>query len=263
MELLSPMGWLRATLALVLAALLTGPAAADRRATRIEVQGQVATFVGVITSEHTARLLETVGTRPVDTLVITSPGGDADAGLALAREVRARGWTVRVREFCGSACANYVFPAARRRIVEPGALLLWHGAFSNLQTFEILERHRALRARLADGSARHDELVFAVEQSTLVRTLERLESEVNAFAAELGIDTQLYTLGHRPQQLARESWTVPLAVMARFGLVGVEAPPDYGSRDYLQRWLQAQNLPDDGEIVVLTLDAGGRAVLMP
>jgi hypothetical protein len=97
----------------------------------------------------------------------------------------------------------------------------------------------------------------------LQQTLERLEAEVNAFAAELGIDTQLYTLGQRPQHLARESWTVPLAVMARFGLVGVEAPPDYGSRDYLQRWLQAQNLPDDDEIVVLTLDEGGRAVLLP
>ncbi len=258
-----PMGWLRVVLALGLAALLAGPAAADRRATRIEVHGQVATFVGVITPAHNAQLLEAVGAQPVDTLVITSPGGSADAGLALAREVRARGWTVRVREFCGSACANYVFPAARRRIVEPGALLLWHGAFSNLQMLEILERHRALRARLADGSAQHDELVFAVEHSTLVRALERLEAEVNAFAAELGIDTRLYTLGHRPQQLARESWTVPLAVMARFGLGGVEAPPDYGSRTYLQRWLQAQNLPDDDQIVVLTLDADGRAVLLP
>lgn len=257
------MAWIRPALALFLAALLAGPAAADRRATRIEVHGQVATFVGVITPAHIARLLEAVGAQPVDTLVVTSPGGDADAGLALAREVRARGWTVRVREFCASACANYVFPAARRRVIEPGALLLWHGAFSNLQLLEILERHRALRSRLADGSARPDELVFAVEQSTRVRTLERLEAEVDAFAAELGIDPRLYTLGHRPQQVAPESWTVPVTVMARFGLGGVEAPPDYGSRAYLQRWLQAQNLPDNGEIVALTLDEHGRAVLLP
>ena len=259
--LLSLLGWLRAAPAL--AALLAGPAVADHRVTRIDVQGRIATFVGLITPAHNARLLEAVGGQPVDTLVITSPGGDADAGLALAREVRARGWTVRVREFCASACANYVFPAAQRRIVEPGALLLWHGAFSDLATLEILERHRAMRARLADGSARPDELAFAVETSTLVQKLERLEVEVNAFAAELGIDTRLYTLGHRPRQLAREGWTVPLALMARFGLNGVDAPPDYGTRAYLLRWLQAQKLPDDGQIVVLTLDEGGHAVLLP
>jgi hypothetical protein len=248
---------------LTLLTLIALPAAAQNRTTRIEVQGRVATFVGVISPQRTARLLEAARGQPVDTLVITSPGGDADAGLALAREVRARGWTVRVHEFCGSACANYVFAAAPRRIIEPGALLMWHGAFSNLDTLEILERYRALRPRLADGSARPEELIFAVEHATLVRTLERLEAEVGAFAAELGIDPRLFTLGHRPQRVARESWTVPVVVMARFGLHGVEAPPDYGSRAYLQRWLQAQQLPDDGQIVALTLDEDGRAVLLP
>jgi len=65
--------------------------------------------------------------RPEDQQVLlTSGGGPAVEAMAFADLVAERGLTIRVRQFCTSACATYVLPAARAVVVEPQTVVAFH-----------------------------------------------------------------------------------------------------------------------------------------
>ena len=61
------------------------------------------------------------------TIRITSTGGDQLATLALARDIRQAHASLIVDGLCGGPCANYLFPAATRRIVAPSGLVIFSG----------------------------------------------------------------------------------------------------------------------------------------
>ena len=56
---------------------------------------------------------------------ITSTGGDALAALALARDIHQAHASLIVEGICGGPCANYLFPAAAKRSVLPGGLVIF------------------------------------------------------------------------------------------------------------------------------------------
>ena len=58
---------------------------------------------------------------------VTSSGGDQLAALALARDIRHARASLIVDGICGGPCANYLFPAAARRSVMPGSLVIFSG----------------------------------------------------------------------------------------------------------------------------------------
>lgn len=63
-------------------------------------------------------------------LAVRSPGGDAARGISAAELLQRRGVAVYVHQVCASSCANYLFAGVTRRMVSPGALILFHGGFS-------------------------------------------------------------------------------------------------------------------------------------
>lgn len=65
--------------------------------------------------------------RPGDRLIIRSGGGDLYAGLILGDFVRKHQMSVEIVDFCISACANYVFLAGETKILNPQALVIFHG----------------------------------------------------------------------------------------------------------------------------------------
>uniref|UniRef100_UPI001953676E hypothetical protein n=1 Tax=Serratia marcescens TaxID=615 RepID=UPI001953676E len=50
--------------------------------------------------------------------------------VRLARAIRARGLTLVVQRQCVSSCANFLFTGARRKIVAPGSLVVFHGGIA-------------------------------------------------------------------------------------------------------------------------------------
>lgn len=58
---------------------------------------------------------------------VTSTGGDQLASLALARDIHSVHATLIVDGICGGPCANYLFPAAAKRSVSPGGLVIFSG----------------------------------------------------------------------------------------------------------------------------------------
>ena len=111
-------GRLFATL-VVLAMLLTGPAAAQS----IRVDGETATLVGEIEED----LPDRIASLPEDVrvLVLASVGGYTEAAFDAAKDIRARGLTTYVPEFCFSAC-TMLFQAGVRRIIGVKGSLMFH-----------------------------------------------------------------------------------------------------------------------------------------
>jgi ATP-dependent protease ClpP protease subunit len=62
------------------------------------------------------------------TFVITeSIGGDWEAALAMGILIHRHGWNVEVVDLCASSCANFIFPAGKKKYLHADAMLLYHG----------------------------------------------------------------------------------------------------------------------------------------
>ena len=77
-------------------------------------------------------------------LLITSDGGPHRAGMALARLVRERHWTVRAQQFCLSACSTYVMAMADHVVVDPYTVVGFH--HTGAWMFEATAEHARLPA---------------------------------------------------------------------------------------------------------------------
>lgn len=90
-------------------------------------------YVGKLSAKGNARLfaLYNRSQRKPTTLAIHSPGGDTGLGMALGKWVYKKKLDVKVLEGCHSSCANYVFPAARNKIVSNFAVIGYHGGLTS------------------------------------------------------------------------------------------------------------------------------------
>lgn len=96
---------------------------------RLEVRGDEIRLQGTIdrsTGAAFARMLADPAGRDVRVLRIDSTGGDARASIVIANLVHDRGLDLVVERICGSACAAYLLPAAKRARFEPGAMINLH-----------------------------------------------------------------------------------------------------------------------------------------
>ncbi|WP_197714550.1 hypothetical protein, partial [Klebsiella variicola] len=65
---------------------------------------------------------------PVRTISINSGGGDIETAINIGRIIYDRGISIEVRRLCLSSCANYLFPAARNKIINYGSIIGFHGS---------------------------------------------------------------------------------------------------------------------------------------
>lgn len=86
-------------------------------------------FMGQTSFENFEALQRLNNERPgaLKKLIVSSGGGDTIAGLEFGKFIRDKHLTVKVRDACVSSCANYIFPAAKQKIVEKNAVVGWHG----------------------------------------------------------------------------------------------------------------------------------------
>lgn len=115
---------LTAALSLLLVLLFGSGCRSAEPDARVSRDGAVVTYNGRLRIEdarEAARLL--VG---AERLVITSDGGEVEAGTTLGRAVRENDVTVEVDTLCSSACAHYVFAVAPRSEVSRRSIVLFH-----------------------------------------------------------------------------------------------------------------------------------------
>lgn len=130
------------------------------------------------------RLRKALGANPdVEEIWLRSPGGDARAGNAAGRIIRAQtGLTTRIPEgwACFSAC-NFVFMGGMPRYVDRGGLFIVH-------MFTRTGDRSAIDMSVAMGTDATTELIGEVEQDAAM-----LASEDNDFLIKMGVSRKLLT----------------------------------------------------------------------
>lgn len=69
------------------------------------------------------------------TVVVSSPGGSVASALDMVEHMGLDRQTLVVDGLCASSCANYLFLAARWKIVPEDGMVAWHGAPPNPRTW--------------------------------------------------------------------------------------------------------------------------------
>jgi hypothetical protein len=186
--------------------------------------GGVAYYSGSISTEENQRFFSVVAGRPVKRLVITSSGGEVEAGIALGTWVFEHRLDVEVPEYCLSSCANYVFPAANRKFIASGAVVAWHGNYHHLKETGLWTEDIAVRMqRYSEDAATAREQARA-EMERLVR----LEQD---FFIRIGVDQYLCWAGKMPPYNAPNYYFLSPEDMAGFGVTKVKTPPGYENTD--------------------------------
>ena len=138
---------------------------------------------GMIDEGVPGRLQDALKQNPaVDEIWIRSPGGDARAGNAAGKIIRATGIPTRIPEgwACFSAC-NFMFMGGAIRFVDPGGLFVVH-MFTHLGDKEAVLEEVKRDADSAIG------LIGDVEQDSAL-----LASEDNDFLIRMGVSRKLLT----------------------------------------------------------------------
>lgn len=172
-----------------------------RAASRVE--GDAILFDGRIDNASAREFLDLLwSTAQVDRLVITSGGGLVGPALDMANAIADRGLDIEVPTQCHSSCANYLFPAARRKVIgRPGAVA-WHGNMAHVLYLQATGR---------DGW--NDELVDEAR---------RLRQREDALYARIGVDGFLCWFGKVAPFEVEEFYEVSPAGLALFGVRDVE-----------------------------------------
>lgn len=97
-------------------------------------------FSGPITMESYERLITTINEspQPIKWMYINSNGGNGLAGILIGRAIHKHQIKIYVPRKCVSTCANFVFPAGRKKVVGKNAIIIYHGGFHQDNTLDQL-----------------------------------------------------------------------------------------------------------------------------
>jgi hypothetical protein len=201
----------------------------------IVVEGDTVTYAGLLSGDNVARLFDMVDGQRVSTLVITSSGGEINAGMTLGEWIFDNQLDVVVEHMCMSSCANYVFTAGRHKTISQNALVAWHG--NALQ--QDLGLDDSVRAALTSALAELPEVERALLDTeamiaqAIAQTRDyQARSQVRQaqFFARIGVDEYLCRIGNE-EYGASDFFALPVSDMARFGVRDVHAPETYADTD--------------------------------
>lgn len=162
---------------------------------------------GIIIGMH-EEVRQNLSDRLVRKIVVDSPGGDVHEAMKIGRLIHDHALDIKVVGICASSCASYLFPAARKKFIEPGARVVWHG-----------NRHQK--------DFREDAICRG--QGQLLAGMER-ERE---FFRSIGADEYIARVGQEP--VFHGDFTISVQDMQLFGVTDVYAEPDYGSQAFCER----------------------------
>ncbi|KFC68499.1 peptidase [Massilia sp. LC238] len=220
----------RLTLAAACLTALALPPTAAASSTQVFIDNGELNYVGSLTADANQRafaLFSQAQPRPA-ILSIRSKGGVTGAGIELGRWVHAQGLTVKVMEYCFSSCANYVFPAAPRKVVSNFAVVGYHGGLSSM-SFQLDREQEAMLKTLPAGQ--REALRAKLEQAVREAAAPQAAEEALYFAL-IGVQQRITTLGQSPAHAQAETeqsvgWTYSIADFAKLGVrdIRVVNPP--------------------------------------
>lgn len=189
------------------------PAATE---TTVRFDGEWIVYHGDISEAANAQVRRLFSEHPETLgLKISSGGGSITLGMALGEWLLTTGRDVYVDGECFSSCANYVFPAGKRKIVSADAVIGWHGGTRQWPSAEAmcLGQHGAA---FWSEEERLDCLATARQARDREARLYRL----------FGVDPDIMVFGLRhganyPSRPTDVGWTYSIADLERFGITDI------------------------------------------
>lgn len=165
----------------------------------------VLTYIGELNAEGLAKL-KAADDGAAHTLRIGSGGGEVGVGMDFGEWVHARKLDVIVVDYCLSSCANYVFPAGRRKSIPPGSVVAWHGS----------AHQRDLPQQIAS---------LPVDRQAIYReNLARMRAKEDAFFQRIGVSECIARIGIE-RLGTRGLYTMSVHDMRRFGIDNIDMGP--------------------------------------
>lgn len=192
-------------------------------------------FNGSITPEKVDQFIAQHPPGSIKRLKIFSTGGDAGASLKLGQWVKQNNLDVEVSALCMSGCANYVFPAGRRKFIVGGGLVLWHGSVEQKDLRELVTKYVQLLLKKVDGSVplSHDEESFLEERRDNFDAIIKYRETQARFFDSIQVNEFITRLGQEPVDYGIDLWTTTVRVMEKFGITNIDAPDNYGKPSIL------------------------------
>lgn len=185
----------------------------------IKVNGSTLRIDGHITPKLAIEFREAL-THEIKTIEVNSAGGVTIAGLDMGTLMLGKGLTLIVDGECMSACASYLFLAAKQKILKPNAVVAWHAGILPALSTTLL----AVEKSLASGCDIEENL----EKS-------RILIEEVFFYKKAGVNLMfpyyqgLVTAGHREKNSELIQTTVD--GKAYKGIIKVESEYNFWSPD--------------------------------
>lgn len=180
-----------------------------------------ARFIGPISWDSVHRFQALVKGKSVRVLEVDSRGGSTEAAIALGYWIHQQQLTLEVSRLCLGSCANYWFPAARKKLIQPGAIVAWQG---NLH-YQLLQHEQSE--------------LFEQKAVTLsgddVRLLRQQVSLEQLFFKQIGVDERVCWIGKLPPYKADGYFVLPPEDLRRFAIREVRTEIDYSARS-VERW---------------------------
>ena len=167
----------------------------------VRLEGDAIVFTGRIDLVSAREFLDLLPDPAVRRLVIRSQGGLVAPALEMAEAMQARGIDVEVQGLCLSSCANYIFPAGRRKLISGPGAVAWHGNMA----------HVIYRQTRGDEQWSEDTMSQARE----------LAPREEAFYRNVGVDGFICWFGKIPPYGEGDFYALSVADMKRFGIADV------------------------------------------
>ncbi|MGX5914537.1 hypothetical protein ACR0ST_07380 [Aliidiomarina sp. Khilg15.8] len=94
---------------------------------QIDTDGSLLIIEGYINQATVDRIRQLSTDHEFSRLRVNSPGGDPLANIQLGGWIHRRQLDIEIQEQCLHSCANYLFTAAKRKTIYPGAVVAWSG----------------------------------------------------------------------------------------------------------------------------------------
>jgi hypothetical protein len=204
--------------------------------TTTSVMSHEVSFIGKMSPDRVDNFITSTNLSGLTKLVITSDGGDVEAGLKLGRWVFDNHLDVEVLGLCLSACANYVFPAGRKKIIPRNSLVMWHGSAEQKNIREFVTKYVLTLQRVSEGSATtDDDRTFLSDKRRQFLVAMKLREAQRSFFDAIQVNEYITRLGQEPIKYDDDSWAATVPAMQKFGITNVIAADDYGMPSYLAR----------------------------
>lgn len=104
--------------------------------TKVWVQGNRIYYIGDISEKANNIAKRLLKKHKIDTMIIRSHGGLVSLGMDLGDLIFENKLNIQVDQYCNSSCANYIFPAGRKKYLLRNSQLIWHGGASQSIIFD-------------------------------------------------------------------------------------------------------------------------------